>query len=142
MFYFVSWRDHFCAFLYQSKADPGIFNGGGAQTFLKKKSGSTWAPTHSQVPCSCKNKGAHDTVPSSIASPIWQEGQSERTFPIFAFSSWFFLFFSDFAWFFPLSHPLIFGIFFFCCQVWHSAPLAPQWLLGVLPLNPLLPAVI
>ena len=30
---------------------------------------------------------------SSVASPICQEGQSERTFPIFAFSSWFFLIF-------------------------------------------------
>ena len=34
---------------------------------------------------------------SSIASPICQEGQSERNLPIFAFSSPFFLFFS---WFF------------------------------------------
>ena len=34
---------------------------------------------------------------SSVASPICQEGQSERTFPIFAFSSRFFLFFPDFS---------------------------------------------
>ena len=33
---------------------------------------------------------------SSIASPVCQEGQSERNFPIFAFSSRFFLFFPDF----------------------------------------------
>ena len=32
---------------------------------------------------------------SSVASPICQEGQSEKTFPIFAFSSRFFLFFPD-----------------------------------------------
>ena len=38
---------------------------------------------------------------SSVASPICQVGQSEITFLIFAFSSWFFLFFS-----------LIFGKFF------------------------------
>ena len=37
---------------------------------------------------------------SSVASPICQEGQSERNFPIFAFSSRFFLFFPDFSWFF------------------------------------------
>ena len=29
----------------------------GVQTLFKKKSGGTWAPTHSQVPCLCKNKG-------------------------------------------------------------------------------------
>ena len=39
---------------------------------------------------------------SSVASPICQEGQSERTFPIFAFSSRFFLFFPDFSWFSPI----------------------------------------
>ena len=33
---------------------------------------------------------------SSVASPICQEGQSERNFPIFAFSSRFFLNFSQF----------------------------------------------
>ena len=60
---------------------------------------------------------------SSVASPICQEGQSERNFLIFAFSSRFFLIF---FWFF-----LIFSRFFlifsrvlaiFCCQWWHSAP--------------------
>ena len=42
-----------------SGADPGIFNGRGAQTLFKEKSGSAWAftHTHSQVPCLCKNKG-------------------------------------------------------------------------------------
>ena len=30
---------------------------GGAQTLFKKKSGGAWAPTHSQAPCRCKNKG-------------------------------------------------------------------------------------
>ena len=44
---------------------------------------------------------------SSVASPICQEGQSERTFPIFAFSSQFFLFFPNFPDFF-----LNFGNFF------------------------------
>ena len=39
----------------------------------------------------------------NIRTPICQEGQSERTFPIFAYSSWFFLLFSWFSWFFPLS---------------------------------------
>ena len=38
---------------------------------------------------------------SSVASPICQEGQSERTFPIFAFSSRFFLFFPSFPLLFP-----------------------------------------
>ena len=42
------------------------------------------------------------TVCSSVASPICQEGQSERTFPIFAFSSRFFLCFPDFSLFFPI----------------------------------------
>ena len=41
---------------------------------------------------------------SSVASPICQEGQSERTFLIFAFSSRFFLFF-------PLFFPIL-GKFF------------------------------
>ena len=62
------------------------------------------------------------TVASSIASPICQEGQSERTFPIFAFSSRFFLFFPDF---FPL-FPDFWQIFH--CQGWHSAPPPPPWL--------------
>ena len=42
---------------------------------------------------------------SGVASPIYLEGQSERNFPIFAFSSRFFLFFPElvpkFSWFFP-----------------------------------------
>ena len=60
---------------------------------------------------------------SSVASPICQEGQSETTFPIFAFSSRFFLFFPEF---FP-SFPNFWQVF--RCQGWHSAsPLPPQWL--------------
>ena len=39
---------------------------------------------------------------SSVASPICQKGKSERTFPIFAFSSRFFLFSPIFSWFSPL----------------------------------------
>ena len=49
-------------------------------------------------------------ITSCVASPVCQEGQSERTFPIFAFSSRFFLFFPifhGFSLFFP-----IFGKFF------------------------------
>ena len=73
---------------------------------------------------------------SSVASPICQEGQSERNFPIFAFSSRFFLFFPNFSWFFPdfsWFSPRFFPDFhdfwqFFPCQGWHSAPLPPQWL--------------
>ena len=38
---------------------------------------------------------------SSVASPICQEGQSERTFPIFAFSFQFLPIFLDFFLFFP-----------------------------------------
>ena len=56
---------------------------------------------------------------SSIASPICQEGQSERNFPIFAFSSRFFLFFPDFP---RALFPDFWQIF--RCQGWYSAPLA------------------
>ena len=79
---------------------------------------------------------------SSVASPICQEGQSERTFPIFAFSSQFFLFFLISPYFFPLFHdffplfpdfvPLIPDVFTlpnfwqnFRCQGVNSAPLTP-----------------
>ena len=50
---------------------------------------------------------------SSVASPICQEGQSERTFPILAFSSRFSLFFSIFTRFSSLfpSFSLLFPIF-------------------------------
>ena len=53
---------------------------------------------------------------SSVASPICQEAQSEKSFPIVAFSSRFVLFFPDFSWFFSrfLAN--------FHCQGWHSAP--------------------
>ena len=60
--------------------------------WLKKKkkfysiTQKTYNPGESSNPC------MWPTV-SSVASPICQEGQSERTFPIFAFSSRFFLFF-------------------------------------------------
>ena len=58
---------------------------------------------------------------SSVASPICQEGQSERTFPIFVFSSRFF-FFSWFSPFFPI-FPLITQFWqIFHCQGGHSAP--------------------
>ena len=55
------------------------------------------------------------TKPSSVACPICQEGKSERTFPIFAFSSPFFLF----------SNPPLFLIIgsFFAGREGHSAPL-------------------
>jgi len=69
-----------------------------------------------------KNK---DLLVSSVASPLGQEGQSKRTFPIFAFSSRFFLFFPDFSPLFP-KFPDFFA--FFCCQRGHSAPLPPYWL--------------
>ena len=39
------------------------------------------------------------SIHSNVASPICQEGQSERTFLIFAFCSWFFIFFLIFSWF-------------------------------------------
>ena len=71
--------------------------------------------------------GNHNWVPfaimtfSSIARLVCQEGQSERTFPIFAFSSRFFLFFPDF---FPL-FPNFWQIFL--CQGWSSAPVPPGY---------------
>ena len=43
----------------------------------------------------------HCLIHSSVESPVCQEGQSERTFPIFAFSSRFFLSFPIFPDFFP-----------------------------------------
>ena len=60
---------------------------------------------------------SNSPLSSSIASPICQERYSERTFPIFAFSSWFSFFFPDFF-------PLFLDFWKFCrCQGWHSAPL-------------------
>ena len=58
-------------------------------------------------------------ITSSIASPICQEGQSERTFPIFAFSCncSFFPIFPDFPLFFPDFWQI------FHCQGGHSTPL-------------------
>ena len=55
---------------------------------------------------------------SSVASPVSQKGQSERTFPILAFSSRFFLFFPDF---FP-----IFGKFFAVRGGTSSTPLTAR----------------
>ena len=70
-----------------------------------------------------------NTNPGSIASLICQEGRSERTFPIFAFSSSFFPLFPDisplypnFSWFFS-SFPDFWQ--FFCCQGGHYSTLAP-----------------
>ena len=54
------------------------------------------------------------TVSSSVANPICQEGQSERTFPIFAFSSRFSLFFPDFSR-------------FFCFFLLSGVALCPPW---------------
>ena len=83
---------------------------------------------------------------SSVASPICQEGQSERNFPIFAFSSRFFLFFPifpDFSWIFPDFFPIfsdffpifqipgfspIFGNFIAVRGDTLPPPLPPQWL--------------
>ena len=64
---------------------------------------------------------------SSVASPICQEGQSERTFPILALSSWFFLF-SIFSRFF-LSFP-DFSQFLtiFSQSRGHSVPFPLYWL--------------
>ena len=59
----------------------------------------------------------------SVVSPINQEGQSERTFPIFAFSSWFFPSFSWFSLFF-----LIFGKFYAVKGV--TLPALPTYWLG------------
>ena len=63
---------------------------------------------------------------SSVASPISQEGHSERNFPIFAFPFRFFLFFPDFPSFFPDFFP-IFGKFSLS-GVALCPPLPPQWL--------------
>ena len=69
---------------------------------------------------------------SIIASPICQEGQSARTFPIIAFSSRFFFFFPDFCLFFPIfpDFSLFFPIFgnFFAVRGGTLPPLSPQWL--------------
>ena len=82
-------------------------------------------PTSALFGCDGSHFKIRYEIYSSIASPICQEGQSERTFPIFAFSCRFFLFFPiipDFPPLFPdFWH-------FFHCQGWHSAPLTPQWL--------------
>ena len=58
---------------------------------------------------------------SSVASPICQEGQSEITFPIFAFSSGFFLFFPNFS---PFSRYLA----SFLLSGGALCPLNSQWL--------------
>ena len=57
---------------------------------------------------------------SSVASPICQEGQSERTFPIFPIFPDFFPLFPDFL-------PLFSNFWqFFRCQEGHSAPNPPS----------------
>ena len=56
--------------------------------------------------------------PSSVASPICQEGQNERTFPIFYL---FFPNFPDFFLFFPIGK-------FFAVRGGTLPPLTPQWL--------------
>ena len=62
---------------------------------------------------------------SSVASPICQEGQSERTFPIFAFSSRYFLFFPIFHEFSPSFSRFSAN---FSLSRGQSVPLDPQWL--------------
>ena len=66
-----------------------------------------------------------DTL-SSVASPICQEEQSERTFSIFAFSSRFFLFFPNFSWFFPSFSRFLAN--FALSGVALCPPLYTQWL--------------
>ena len=63
-------------------------------------------------------------VYSSIASPICQEGQSEKTFPIFPLFLNFFPLFSNFSWFSP-SFSWFLAIFF-CCQGGTLPPLTPS----------------
>ena len=75
---------------------------------------------------------------SSVASLICQEGQSERNFPIFAFSSRFFLFFPIFPDFFPIFpdfSPDFWQIF--AARSGTLPPLPPQWLRHWLTMNQL-----
>ena len=69
---------------------------------------------------------------SSVASPIFQERQSERTFPILALSSRFFFFFSIFSQFsslFPNFSPLFwFLTIFFAVKGGTLPPLPLYWL--------------
>ena len=80
---------------------------------------------HNSVPSKVNSTKLNQIGGSSVSSPICQEGQSERNFPDFCFFfpvfSLFSWIFPDFSWFFP-----DFSRFwhFFCCQGWHSAPLA------------------
>ena len=69
----------------------------------------------------CKKTGNTWVTNSSIDSPICQERQSERTFPIFPLFPDFFPLFLDSL---PL-FPKFLAIFFFCCQGGHSAPWPP-----------------
>ena len=87
-----------------------------------KMGGGTWPPVpgltsmiHREINLEEVGRG------SSVASPICQEGQSERTFPIFAFFSWFFIFFPDFS-------PIFGKFFFFAVRGGTLPPLPPQWL--------------
>ena len=70
---------------------------------------------------------------SSVASPICQEGKSERTFPVFASSCPFFFFFPlfhDFFLIFSNFLPLFLLIFgqFFCVHGHSASPLPLCWL--------------
>ena len=69
----------------------------------------------------------HRPTVSSLASPLSQEGQSERTFqslPFFLIFP-FFPLFSQFFSFFSLNFPLFFDNFFCCRGVGHSVLLLP-----------------
>ena len=58
---------------------------------------------------------------NSVASPIWQQGQREGTFPIFPFLSLLFFFWPIFP-----NFSLIFTLFFFCHG--HPSPVPWCWL--------------
>ena len=82
--------------------------------------------------------GGYGRLGSGVASPLCQEGQGEGTFPIFAFSSWFFLFHRFFPPFpiFP-DFPLFFLIFGnFLLSGGGTLP-PPAMLLGLGSKNPL-----
>ena len=62
---------------------------------------------------------------SSVGSPICQEGQTEKTSPIFAFSSRCFLFFPEFFPIFPSFSQFLAN---FSLSGVALCPLDPQWL--------------
>ena len=90
---------------------------------------------HMQVWYTCSHS-IRTLLLSRVASPICQEGQSERTFPIFALSSQFFLFFPQFFLIFSPLFPNFCK--FFPCQGWHSAPLCPPVAMPLLLLTDIL----